>query len=68
MWRATYPAASVWRELARRGLAVAAFGATVFTVVFFQAFPQVFVVVVGVWFVAMVALFTALALAERSLR
>ena len=68
MWRATHPAASLWRELARRGVAVATFGATAFTVLFFLASPQVLIVVVGVWIVLVVALFTALTLAERSIR
>ncbi len=68
VWRTTHPAASLRRELARRGLLVATFGATAVAVLFFQAFPQVFVVVVGVWIVLIGALLIAITLVERSVR
>jgi hypothetical protein len=68
MWRAAHPAASVWRELGRRGLAVATFGATAVALLFIKAVPQVLVVVVGVWFVLLATLVIALVLSARSAR
>jgi hypothetical protein len=67
IWRANHPAASLGREMARRGLAVASFGATAVTLLFIQAFPQVFAVVIVIWLVAMTTLLVVLTLVHRSM-
>ena len=68
IWRAGHPAASVWRELGRRGLAAAGAIATLAAILFIQAFPQVVPVILGVWFAAIVLLIVALAIASRGIR
>jgi hypothetical protein len=66
IWRADHPAASFWRALARRSLAVATFGATAITLLFIRESPQVLVVVVAIWLLAMVTLLVLLTIVQRS--
>jgi hypothetical protein len=47
IWRAGHPAANVWRELGRRGQAVAGFIAALVALLAIQAFPQVVAAIVG---------------------
>jgi hypothetical protein len=68
VWKAAHPAASFWRELSRRTLAVTTFGATVVAFLLVGAFPEVVLVIVGVWLVLVVALFALLALGQRTSR
>ena len=68
IWRAAHPAASAWRELGRRGQAVAGGIATLAAVSFVQAFPQLVVGILGVWLVAIVALVIAVVVAERGVK
>jgi hypothetical protein len=65
IWRADHPAGNVWRELGRRGLAVASFIALLVALLAIDAFPQLVAAIIGVWLVAIVLLFAALAIATR---
>lgn len=65
IWRAGHPAANVWRELWRRGQAVAGFIAALVALLAIQAFPQVVAAIVGLWLAAIVLLFVALAIGSR---
>ena len=65
IWRAGHPAANVWRELGRRGQAVAGFIAALVALLAIQAFPQVVAAIVGLWLAAIVLLFVALAIGSR---
>lgn len=64
IWRASHPGASVWREASRRTLAGITFGATLVAFWFVVTFPQVALVIVGVWAVLIIGLFALLALPD----
>lgn len=68
VWRAAHPAASAWRELGRRGQALAGGIATVAAVSFIQAFPQLVLAIIGVWLVGIVVLIAAVMYAERGVQ
>jgi hypothetical protein len=68
VWKAAHPAASVWREISRRTVAVITFGVSFAAVLLAMAFPQVLLVITGVWFVAVFLLAASLALGERTSR
>ena len=66
MWKAAHPAASVWREASRRTVAVITFGVTVVAIVLAREFPQILLVIIGVWLVVAVVGLMLVARAERS--
>ena len=65
IWRAAHPTTSFRQEFSRRTVAVITFGATAGAVLFAAAFPQVALVIIGVWVAVLVAIGAMLALANR---
>ena len=65
IWRANNPGIDARREVARRGRAIVTGAAGVGLVVLALAFPDAILIVVGVWLIAIVLLFGALAWGTR---